>query len=232
MINWDIHIIPFTHKLIKKICNSILVLIICVGFPCYAGDEILWIKNVKHVINTSGVRQIDWASDSAHNSFVNGTFFHSNFTPIIPYSSHGFIYSDYRSSKWWYIERINNQYFLNSPSISANILSDFTLAGCPPLILDNNIVSLKTIYKLCSKKFIKKLCRRTLFGITDSGAVFIIITSGNLIQLPKKIKNLIPNVKWLINLDGGSSTFLTLNKKIIVKNKRKIPSIITFDLIK
>lgn len=232
MIYANKHIMTVIHKWIKKICNSLLVLFVFNNFPCYGTDNIFWVTNIKHIIDTRGVYQSEWLNDSNYHSAVNGTFFHSTFTPIVPYSSYQFIYTNYKSSKWWYIEKINTQYLLRSPYTEPNLSSDFTLAGCPPLILDNNIVSLKDIYKLCSKKFIKKICRRTLFGVTDSGSVFIMVTTGNLIQIPKKIKYLIPNVKWMINLDGGNSTFLTLNGKMIVKTKRKIPSIITFDLAK
>jgi hypothetical protein len=62
--------------------------------------------------------------------------------------------------------------------------------------------------------------------------MFIFVGTGTLMKVRNMIRQNVSSIKWLANLDGGSSSFLSVNKKVLIKNKTKVPSVISFKILK
>lgn len=174
--------------------------------------------------------QKDWAVKYKNTNMVNGAFFLKNNRPIPPYiSSVGNVYLK-NKKYWWAVGKTNSgEYVLLSPEQVPFYINDFMVSVCPPLIYNGEDISTAVLRKYGSKKFLDRACPRTLIGKTTFGRTFICSTVGSLYYVRKTLKERIPNIEWLANLDGGSSSFLTINGDLIVNNKRKIPSVLTFE---
>lgn len=207
---------------------------------CGVGGSLLWVYDINHVFNPSANTQLEWNKKFPNTDMINGSFFKSNSKIIPPYATKDFRKLPSKKTKWWYVEYDNTIVIdstyrieqvgmtLKSPKDIPDTNTIFRIAVCPPLIVNSNDIDKQIIYKTCGKKFSLRNCRRTLIGRTSTGENFIFVGNGNLFKLRKLIRSKINNVEWLANLDGGSSSFLTVNNEMIIKNKTKIPSVLMF----
>lgn len=206
--------------------------------------HVFWVNNLEHHYDKSAKTQNQWCIEYNIVSFVNGSFFYGNNTLIPPFATKKLKSIHKNTKKWWYIQRIEYMsynhgfirsmytYELNPPTKAPSELSSFIISTCPPLIYDKTDISKNILYSIGGKKFTLRKCRRTLIGKTGNGFMFIVVGSGSLLGIRKRIRNKIKDIQWLANLDGGSSTFATVFGNCIVKNKRKIPSIISCNIEK
>lgn len=204
-------------------------------------NYIMWVKNLKHHYEEKPRTQEIWSKEIPEKGIVNASFFKSNGTLIPPFSSETNYSFKMNKRNWWYIDcelRYNifcpwepptSIYVLKSSNEAINLQSKFILSVCPPLIHNSFDISNSAIVDMGGRVFAYRNCRRTLIGKTKDGRMFIIIGTGNLFSIRENIKSKIDDIEWLANLDGGSSTFLTLYGNHIVKNKTKVPSVVSFD---
>jgi exopolysaccharide biosynthesis protein len=214
-----------------------LLPIICMLFLAVpkstAGDSyILWASNLVHHYEKPGKYCKEWTSTFKQLGVINASFFRGNRSLISPYASQ--TVSKYTTNKheWWYINYSHDIFEVKSHGTPIDLTSKFIVSVCPPLIVNGVDMSKSFITAMGGRKFAYRNCRRTMIGTTSSGSIFIVVGAGNLFTLRKLLRNKIKNILWLANLDGGSSTFLSVNNKSIVKNKTKIPSVISFEIIK
>lgn len=225
--------------------RTYIILILCfIHTPLYGQLNIFWVDNLEHHYDKSAKTQAEWCSTYNIFSFVNGSFFHSNNTIIPPFATKTSKSISSNTKKWWYIQRTESMvygygsllykqcYSLHPPSVKPTQLSSFIVSVCPPLIHNEADISKNAIYKIGGKKFSKRQCRRTMIGKTNTGVMFIVVSSGSLLNVRKRIRNRIKNIQWLANLDGGSSTFATAFGNYVIRHKRKIPSIISYSIHK
>lgn len=214
-----------------------LLPIICLLFLAVpkstAGDSyILWASNLVHHYEKPGKYCREWGSTFSNSSVVNASFFRGDRTLISPYASETISKYTISKHKWWYINLNKNIFEVKSHEAQLDVTSKFIVSVCPALIVNTVDMSKSFITSMGGSKFAYRNCRRTMIGTTTTGSIFIVVGSGNLFTLRKLLRNKINNILWLANLDGGSSTFLSVNNKSIVKNKTKIPSVISFEIIK
>jgi len=217
----------------------IVLLFISSAVSIHAEENfLLWVCDLKHHYEKKAKTHQQWINELNFEGLINGSFFKGDRSLILPFASE--TQSNFTQSKrgWWFVEYQRaesfnkNGYELKEPNAVINNTSTFTLSVCPPLIWNGEDMPKKRITQMGGKKFTYRNCKRTVIGKTNSGFMFIFVGTGTLIKVRELIKNSVADIKWLANLDGGSSSFLSINKKILIKNKTKIPSVISFEILR
>lgn len=230
---------------IERIKNiaALITILVCTSIISSAGENyLIWAYDLRHHYDGLSKTQKEWRSTISHEGIVNASFFTGNRKPIPPYSSETHTYPIYKKIKWWFIESVDTlgltpsfsltfpKFYLKSPTDVQYLDTKFKVSVCPPLIVDGIDVDKKSIYGIGGRRFAHRNCRRTIIGKTRTGLMFIFVGNGNLFTVRSKLKKKIIDIEWLANLDGGSSSFLTLNSNFIIKNKTKIPSVISYSI--
>ena len=220
-------------RLRKTILNKLIIILLCIS-TCFLDakpyDYVIWIASMEHHVDFTPKTQVQWGFYFKNSNIINGAFFLPSNKPISPYYSINGIVSIKNNRKWWAVDQSNECGFeLKSPDENISIHKQFVISVCPPLIHNGNDVSRRVLNNYGSSTFLKRNCSRTLIGKTYDGNVFISVITGNLYTVRDKLRQIVPNIKWLANLDGGSSSFLTIDGIRLVCNKTKVPSIILFE---
>lgn len=219
-------------NLITSLLSGVLFLFI-LHSDTYSKTYIIWVDCMEHQINYASSTQDNWLRMSVYRSFVNGAFFFKSFKPLPPYMSSNGRLSWKNNSRWWAINRIDNySYELEKPGSVLDYSSNFVISVCPPIIYNGDDIDIKTLRKYGSNSFLNRICNRTMIGKTFDGEIFICNSRGSVYFIRNYLKSKINNIKWLANLDGGSSSFLTVDGKRLVRTNRSVPSIISFNYSK
>jgi hypothetical protein len=191
---------------------------------------------LEHHVNLNGKSQQEWCYDNNFTNVVNASFYlidRHKFIPLSPYSSYEGNTGNKTKKRWWALDISDSgELNLKPPGSSLNYQSGFVLSVYPVMIYNGVDIEMNTPRRRGSKKFLRRNCPRTLIGKTKEGKVFICVTYGSISTVRKFVKSNVKNVEWLANLDGGSSTFISIDKKQLVKTKRKVPSVISFNYYK
>jgi hypothetical protein len=229
------------------VIKSIIIILIFISsaVSTQAGENfLLWVCDLKHHYEKKANTHQQWINKLNFEGLTNASFFKGDRSLITPFSSE--TQSNFRQSSrgWWFVDYEHdtnlkptlsfnkNGYELKEPTAVVNNASTFTLSVCPPLIWNGEDIPKKYILQMGGKKFAYRNCKRTIIGKTTSGFMFIFVGTGTLMKVRNMIRQNVSSIKWLANLDGGSSSFLSVNKKVLIKNKTKVPSVISFKILK
>lgn len=205
----------------------LIILFLCYSIPAYSDGFLFWIDKINHHYEVPPKSQLEWSLYINADGISNGAFFKSNFDLIPPYMTIEKKYNTSNPKNWWYV--IDGE--LSSGPISDSIKPSLIISGCPVLIFNGITLPEKEVYRYTNKRFVKKGYNRTLLGKTFDNKFFIFCGSGSLFSLRSKLKDKIKNIKWLINLDGGGSSFCNLYGLPLKKTKRKTPSVLSYSII-
>lgn len=223
-------------RLKKNLITSLIsgILSLCIlHSDTYSKTYVVWIDCMEHQISSVPYTQSEWKRAVMYDSYVNGAFFYSSFKPLPPYISFDGSVALKNNSRWWSITRLyNNEYELMIPGSDINYHNNFVISVCPPIIHNGSDIDAKILRKYGSFSFLNRICNRTMIGKTFDGEIFICSSRGSVYFIRNYLKSKISNIKWLANLDGGSSSFLTVDGKRLVKTNRSVPSIVSFNYSK
>jgi hypothetical protein len=224
---------------LKAIASKIIIplMLVSSGFAeAKQKSYIVWVDCIEHHVNLNGKSQKEWINENKFSNIVNASFYYvakRKSIPLSPYASYEGLVGVKRQRQWWTVGVSDSGYLqLKPPGNYLNYQSGFLLSICPPLVYDGIDIPSSKLYKCGSKPFIMRNCPRTLIGRTKAGETFICVTYGSIQKVRKFIRTNIKDVDWLANLDGGTSTFMTIDKKHLIKTKRAVPSIINFTFYK
>ena len=223
------------ERLPRKLVLAMLFLL-TVFVEAKQTSYIVWVNCLEHRVNLNGKSQSEWVNEDNFINIVNASFYlidRNKLIPLSPYASYEGKMGTKTKKRWWTID-ISNEGELNlkPPGSSINYQSGFVLSICPVLVYNGIDIDYSRLRKYGSKKFIRRNCPRTLIGKTKDGKVFICVTYGSIQTVRKFVRSNVENVEWLANLDGGTSTFISIDKKHLVKTKREVPSILSFNYYK
>jgi hypothetical protein len=191
---------------VVKILTYILVLVVSSYIPLNSKDWTFFVNTHEIRMESSSVRKTSlWFKEKRDAMSMSNLSFFTTKTFVGPYKDTSIL--SYKNTKRWPVLYLSNS---NVKILKWNEIPNFNysyMASGYPLLIHGGEKQ-----KIHNTHFARRNCSRTAVGIMKNGNVLIFISSAaTLKRLQDKMYEL--GCQSVLNLDGGSSTFVYINGK-------------------
>jgi hypothetical protein len=191
---------------VVKILTYILVLVVSSYIPLNSKDWTFFVNTHEIRMESSSVRKTSlWFKEKRDAMSMSNLSFFTTKTFVGPYKDTSIL--SYKNTKRWPVLYLSNS---NVKILKWNEIPNFNysyMASGYPLLIHGGEKQ-----KIYNTHFARRNCSRTAVGIMKNGNVLIFISSAaTLKRLQDKMYEL--GCQSVLNLDGGSSTFVYINGK-------------------